>query len=598
MRLRRLEIENFRGIRRMTWAFDSRFVCLLGPGDSTKTSILDAIGAVLSPQFNLAFADSDFWQCDTSSAVRIEAVIVDLPDGLVQEHTQGRNRSGVRPDGTLEHDPLDDAGVDECLVVRLTVDSSLEPVWEVVRPGEQEGERLTASQRASLGFFRVGGDGADAHLRWGRVSALTAMTASRTDVYNAVIEAQRQARGAVANLQDSALHAAAAIAQTQAAAFGTAFVGDLRPGLDPRDGRGPGALLLHSGVVPLSAFGLGTRRLTSLAIQDVAVEGGAIVAIDELEHGLEPHRLIHLLRQLRRKAESGNVQVLFTTHSSSVVSSLGSSDMYVVRARGGETMVCPVPAELNTTTRDKVQGIMRAQPSALLARRVLVGEGATETGLLREALARWDEEHDHLDSLSPITAGVTVIDGGGDGSALQRAAALVKLGYPTLLVMDHDTPASKKAENAAHAAGFQLVQWPSGLALEDVLCQALALDDLQSLVDIAVDESSSESVRLRVAAAGRFGDLGTCDVAAWVTSFDDTQVRRAVAMAAKGIKTTGEPDPACAWFKRQDRGERLGSLIFACRSRLLGRALADGLRAVKSFATCTSEACSASAADG
>ncbi|WP_175272027.1 ATP-binding protein [Prescottella equi] len=57
------------------------------------------------------------------------------------------------------------------------------------------------------------------------------------------------------------------------------------------------------GDVPLSSFGLGTRRLTSLSIQDEAMDGGSIIAIDEVEHGLEPHRLAQTLRHLKKRTD-------------------------------------------------------------------------------------------------------------------------------------------------------------------------------------------------------------------------------------------------------------------------------------------------------
>lgn len=154
MMLRRLRIENFRGIRRCEWRIDTRLVALVGPGDSAKTTLLDAVGLVLSPSHNPAFTDADFHGLDLANNIVIEAVITDLPDRLVREDQLGRDRSGLMPDGTLVHDPLDEA--EECLVVRLTVTSELEPQWEVRRPGSDESRSINASQRRRLGFFRLG----------------------------------------------------------------------------------------------------------------------------------------------------------------------------------------------------------------------------------------------------------------------------------------------------------------------------------------------------------------------------------------------------------------------------------------------------------
>jgi putative ATP-dependent endonuclease of OLD family len=310
VKLRRLDIKNYRGKRDLSWIVDARFACLVGPGDSTKTTILDALGCVLSPRYNLTFTDADFYGCDTSKPIEITAAVVELPDKLIRQSSQGMNLSGIHADGSIEHDPTPE--VEACVLVRVIVDQGLEPVWEVIRPGDEQGQRITAAERGLLGFFRIG-DFADAHLRWGRGSALTGVTTSKVDAVNAVVEAQRQARRVVAELSDTPLHEAATLAQVEAIRLGSAPYVDLRPGLDPRVGTGSAALVLHEGDVPLTNYGLGSRRLTSLAIQDLALEGRSIVAIDEVEHGLDPHRLLHLIRYLRNRAQLDDLQVFLTT---------------------------------------------------------------------------------------------------------------------------------------------------------------------------------------------------------------------------------------------------------------------------------------------
>ncbi|TFD75321.1 hypothetical protein [Cryobacterium psychrophilum] len=59
------------------WDFSSSFVALVGPGDSTKTTVLDAMGLVLSSRYNVTFTDADFFGCDTQLPIVIEAVVVD-----------------------------------------------------------------------------------------------------------------------------------------------------------------------------------------------------------------------------------------------------------------------------------------------------------------------------------------------------------------------------------------------------------------------------------------------------------------------------------------------------------------------------------------
>lgn len=58
-----LKISNYRGIKKLEHVFDTKsFICLIGRGDSGKTTLLQAIAAVLSPNWDYKFYDSDFYE--------------------------------------------------------------------------------------------------------------------------------------------------------------------------------------------------------------------------------------------------------------------------------------------------------------------------------------------------------------------------------------------------------------------------------------------------------------------------------------------------------------------------------------------------------
>ena len=78
MQIRKVIARNFRGIKSADWVLPkNRFVCLVGPGDSTKTSLLDVIGLVLTPRWNVQFADADFHSCQIEEPIvlRVASVI-------------------------------------------------------------------------------------------------------------------------------------------------------------------------------------------------------------------------------------------------------------------------------------------------------------------------------------------------------------------------------------------------------------------------------------------------------------------------------------------------------------------------------------------
>ncbi len=581
MRVRQLTVRNYRGIKKADWSLDSRFIALVGPGDSTKTTLLDALGLVLSSRYTETFTDADFYNSDTSTPIVIEAVVVDLPKPLVEERAHGKNRSGIRDDGTLEHDPITEEGVAACLIIRLTIDSSLEPEWSVVRPGEAEGERISSSQREQLGFFRIG-DYANTHLRWSRGSALSAMTKS-TGTSSAVVEAQRGARDAVAGLTETPLHDAATKAQQGVKKLGSGPFKNLKPGLDPHLMASNAALVLYDESVPLSQFGLGSRRLLSLAIQENALAGNSIVAIDEVESGLDPHRLFHLIRYLQHRAADEELQIVLTTHSALVVEALEYHEIFVVRSSNdGTTTIKDVPRILEQPKIDVIQGVMRERPSAFLAQKVLVGEGATEVGFARQILEDFDIAKIDLSDLTSVTVGAGIANGSGGSQAPQRAQALAELGYPTLLLIDGDVTDNSDEIREAQEAGVEIIQWPEGEALEDVIFRTLDLEAVQKLIDFAIDEKTEESICATVSAHIGVQVTGP-KVADWLKVVEDeASLRRAIGLAAKGAKINGQKQDSKAWFKREDRGEQLGAVVMRNRTKLEGP-LAEALNSIETF---------------
>jgi hypothetical protein len=59
LRIRYLEIRNFRGIKSLVWAITGDLSCIIGSGDARKTTILTALDFALSPRTALAFDDAD-----------------------------------------------------------------------------------------------------------------------------------------------------------------------------------------------------------------------------------------------------------------------------------------------------------------------------------------------------------------------------------------------------------------------------------------------------------------------------------------------------------------------------------------------------------
>src|SRR5690625_2341204 len=155
MQIRQLKITNFRGIHSLDWKPDSSFCCLIGSGDTGKSTLLDAAEAALSSRW-FSFTESDFMHGDTSKPIVIEASVGELSKSLTSDERLGLYIRGWMDDGQLRDEP---EGNDEpILTVRLKVDATMEPVWELVCERYEVPRTLSNRDRALFGLVRLAGE--------------------------------------------------------------------------------------------------------------------------------------------------------------------------------------------------------------------------------------------------------------------------------------------------------------------------------------------------------------------------------------------------------------------------------------------------------
>lgn len=541
MRLRRLQIENFRGVKALDWRNIAKTAALVGPGDSGKSTILDAIERVLSPKWNVSFDDTDFWDLDTGAPIVIRATITDLAASFYRDSKFGlllhgfdtANGEAIRASG--------DEGEEHALVVELRVDASLEPIWSVV-DADDEKHAFMARDREALGMLRVGGY-VDQHLGWSKGSVLTRLTESGDAVASVLAEASRQARSGLKTDGLEKLTEAARKVELLGKDLGVALRNALVPHLDASAlSVAAGSLSLHDGKVPTRRAGLGTRRLLAVAMQRAAATHSGLTIVDEFEHGLEPHRIRRLLRVLRGRAPEGDGlakgQLILTTHSPTVLHELGASEVAVTRrAPDGVVTVKSLPAA--------VDYILKRTPQALLARKVIVAEGATEVGLCQALDESWTTETGG----SFGYRGVVVVDGVGGTQPAEISGNLASLGYEVALLIDSDAKAK-----LSKAVGVQVFAWPQGLCTEQCLANDLPEVAIRQMATVA-DERGGRGVR--EALADQLGapraSLREGDPASWITAKGVGAFRKAFGDLAKKKNQS--------WFKTRDQGAFLGRLI-------------------------------------
>ncbi|HBQ50329.1 MAG TPA: ATP-dependent endonuclease [Hyphomonas atlantica] len=535
-RVRVLEIRNFRGIKALTWYPAPGINCLIGPGDSGKSSILDAIDFCLGARRSIQFTDADFHLLDVETPIAIEVTLGDLDDDLKNLDAYGMYLRGFDADtGTIEDEPEKDA--ETVLTVKLTVASDLEPTWALVSArAEVQGltRNLSWGDRVRLAPTRIGAM-ADYHLGWRRGSVLNRVSEERADASAALAKAARDARAAFGDQAQGQLGETLGIVAATAKELGIAIGEHIKAMLDAHSvSFSGGTISLHDeDGVPLRGLGIGSTRLLIAGLQRRAAAQASIILIDELEHGLEPHRIIRLLGSLGAKETPSPLQVFMTTHSPVALRELSGNQLFVARGAIDKHDVRAVG------TADGTQTTIRSHPDAFLAPNVIVCEGASEVGLIR-GLDQYRTASGH----EAITAqGTALVDSGGGDSdrPFARAAAFHALGYRAAVVRDDDKKPTAAVEAAFTANGGTVIAWRDGRALEDELFLSLTDDGVGKLLDRAVELHGEELVNEHIKSASQNAkDLNGVQTEALIDGI--TAESRAILGKAARAKKAG-------WFK-------------------------------------------------
>ncbi len=533
--LHSLEINNFRGIKEFKQDFyQDKLVCLVGRGDSGKSSILDAISYVLSSNWNITFYDSDFFNCDIEKPIEIIANLISLPDFLLKDRYGFQIKGFNIKTGQLEDEISEDS--EPAISIRLFVDRELEPSWTIVN-GRNDPLHITASARAKLNSFLIS-DYTDNHFSWGKGKPLYTLLRQELEKdtieeKNIIIDALREAK---AKIDENSFEDFSSVIEKVVQAsnsFGVKLPNtnttiDFRD-ISIKDNR----VCLHDSYIPFRQKGKGSKRLISMSIQSIIADIGGIVMIDEIEQGLEPDRVKHLIRNLEKKR---NGQIFITTHSQNVIEELDASNISLVTNINGVVSI--------KKCSDEFQSIVRACPEAMYANKVIVCEGKTELGILRAM-----DEYRVSIGLPSFTENGVVCTLGAGTNFTARAKNLVELNKTVSVFCDSDvdetlTPNKDEIKELT----VEVFDCEHGFAIEQQIFKDMNWSGIQDilkyvLLDIPI-ENLTQSVSSKVE-----GDLAE----GWLNQ-DSTITRTALGLASKAKKN--------AWFKRIDHGEVVGNVFY------------------------------------
>lgn len=550
--LHHLRITNFRSIEFFEQYFRTGISCIIGRGDSGKTTILDAISFVFSSNWGLHFYDSDFYNCNTELPIEIEGTIINVPNKLLSKY--GAYVRGVLSDGRI----IDDMESEEAetaisaLTLKLTVTKDLEPQWSIVSERGQDPVSITASDRSLINSFSVS-DYTDRHFSLNKGNPLYTLYKQLSgediqDGANVVLDVIRQAKTNFdTTVADKFQDVIDKISDT-ASELGIQ-INEIKASLDHRDiTLGENKVCLHERGVPFRLKGRGSKRLLSLAIQLSLTKPSGIILIDEIELGLEPDRVQHLVCALSKYKEA---QVIITTHSSNVITELPSGCLYIMRS--GANFLQLIGADL--------QDCVRANPEAFFAKKVLVCEGATEVGICRAI----NGFRIRKGKLSAACLGVRFVDGKGD-SMIKYVKGFKSLGYDCCLFCDSDKDVINNVKDELVRQGVMVIDCQNTNAIEQQIFNDVLWAEVQALVKYHMEDCEKDdqavfnSVNARLANTLAYSKN-------WL-GVDNQELRRALGDASKSeYKETGETKRK-GWYKDQTHGNIVGNIILSAFSDL------------------------------
>jgi putative ATP-dependent endonuclease of OLD family len=539
VKIRRITIKNFRGVKELEWSLPaSDIFCLIGKGDSSKSTILEAIRYAFYPQWNPTFTDADFHQCKVEDSIIIEVTFGDLiPDFCSLQKYGNHQRGWDKATQTLVDEEVDP--LEPVLTVRLTVGKELEPKWVIYTDRTPAGVPFKQADRNKVSVGLIGAY-SERQLSWATGTALAKLTEAQS-LNELLATASRTARTSLdvdrlVTLKN--FDAAAEKSQVIAKLLGVPVNTSYQAHLDLSSiNLKVGGLALHDGDIPLRQLGLGSRRMLLCGIQQVGLDDGHITLFDEVEFGLEPHRISRLIKHVR---EDKRGQYFLTTHSPVVLRELTVKELYIVHSKAGVIKI--IPAFSESLSEHEAQGKIRSSAEAFLAKKVIVCEGATEVGFLRGF-----DDYQVGKGGNPFSYhGVALLDVRGGSKVKAMGKAFHFLCYQACVFADADaddqfSPADK-AE--LEKLGVPVYVWDDKLSLEQRLFQDLPWASVLASVKLAKELAYVVHNQIH----SKFQEDLDKDMGLWE---DTPKLRTAIGLAAK----KGE------WFKDITRGDKWFSTI-------------------------------------
>ncbi|EEN82605.1 ATP-dependent nuclease [Porphyromonas endodontalis] len=289
-------------------------------------------------------------------------------------------------------------------------------------------------------------------------------------------------------------------------------------------------ITLHDGQNrPLGMYGKGSKRLLSIAVQLTLAKAGGIILIDEIEQGLEPDRIRTIINKLSQVDQG---QIFVTTHSRDVVVESKANSIYLMKKDSSSFH----------QFEPELQGLLRSQPEAFFARRVILCEGATEHGIIRAL----DHHLQKEGKLGLSARSIAVVDSKGGDNFYRYAIWLTSKGFDVITFNDDDNKNILSSKEEAICAGVRMAICDAGNALEQQLFNDVPWNIIIELAQLAKDILAEEAV------------VSCLNGIQSISELNNTIGERQLEVRQK----LGEQAKKKGWYKTITDGEHLGNILF------------------------------------
>lgn len=529
MYIKRIKVENFRGIKKMDWILENKLLCLIGSSDSTKTTILDAIEFALYPYWNLNITNTDFYECNTKNPILIQLTLGDLPEEFINENAYGLYiRKFVDDDSNDEPEEADDI----FLTIQLSLSEFFEPEWKVITNRNME-KPISHKDRAKLSIARIG-ENIDKDFYIGRNSILKSYIDDTKELNSQLFDILQSVKRQ--NIDTTSITTAFSSIKKVIDDYNIKLNSQLGLEIEMKNSDlNISNIGISDGLIPLNKKGTGTKRLLSSILNLEGDNNKNCILIDEIEHGLEPYRIADLLYKLKTK----NRQSIITTHSTIPITELDYHNLFICRSENGETKCLKIPEEF--------QGLLRKFPYAFLSKKILITEGATEWGIIRKFNKIWNNENFSLAYSSGI-----VVDGHGGSGTITKAKQFKKLGYDVAIFIDGDDSTTNGQANELQ--DIKVFKLKDKYNTEKRILEDIKFGNLKKLINIMVQ--IKDEVLVKKYMEDFFG-ISTLDLDDVKDSFQEKDIKDKLYNIL--IKKNFKKEDI---FKGTTYGEYLGELIY------------------------------------